>query len=97
MAPRRRPARERQAPVGFVRAEDVQRIVQEALAAAGVQPIARQDQVPVQTQDPVAEIPLQGQVRDQDYEQYSKCWRDFRKCDPRPMEVSQSQRPQMVG
>ena len=47
MAPRRRPARERQAPEGFVRAEDVQRIVQEALAAAGVQPVARQEQVPV--------------------------------------------------
>ena len=65
-----------------MRAEDVQRIVQEALAAAGVQPIARQDQVPVQTQDPVAEIPLQGQVRDQDFEQYSKCLERFQKMRP---------------
>ena len=80
MAPRgRRPARERQAPEGFVRAEDVQRIVQEALAAAGVQPVARQEQVPVQTQDPVAEVPLGGQVRDQDFEQYSKCLERFQK------------------
>ena len=97
MAPRRRLAREREAPEGFVRAEDVQRIVQEALVAAGVQPIARREQIPAQTQDPVAEIPLQGQVRDQDFERYSKCLERFQKCDPSPMEESQSQKPQMVG
>ena len=33
MAPRRRPARGQEAPEGFVHVEDVQRLVQEALAA----------------------------------------------------------------
>ena len=50
MAPRRQPARGargQDAPEGFVRAEDVQRIVQEALVAERAQQAARQEQAPV--------------------------------------------------
>ena len=50
MAPRRQPPRERAAPEGFVRAEDVQRIVQEALAAERARHAAPQE--PAQIPEP---------------------------------------------
>ena len=55
MPPRRRPVREQEAPEGFVRAVDVQRFVQEAVAAERVQQAARQEQARVPDQVPVVD------------------------------------------
>ena len=78
MAPRRRPAREQEAPEGFVRAEDVQRLVQVALAAGQVQ----QEQTSAQEQGPVVERSSEDQAKDLKYERYSKCLEQFQKMRP---------------
>jgi hypothetical protein len=79
MAPRRRPAREREAPEGFVRAEDVQRLVQEAHAAGQA---ARQEQVLAPGSGSVEERSLEDQARDLEYDRYSKCLERFQKMRP---------------
>ena len=73
-APRRRPARERETPEGFLRAEDVQRLVQEALAAGQV---ARQEQTLAPGSGSVEERSLEDQAKDLEYERYSKCLERF--------------------
>ena len=47
MPPRRRPVREQEAPEGYVRAADVQQMVQEALAAERAQQAAHREQARV--------------------------------------------------
>ena len=66
MPPRRRPVQEQEAPEGFVRAEDVQRLVQDALAAGQNQTRAP-DEVP---------------VADMEYERYSRVLARFQKMRP---------------
>ena len=84
MPPRRRPVQEQEAPEGFVRAEDVQRLVQEALAAGTVQQTAGQDQTRVPVQAPVGEQPQMAEVpvADLEYETYSRCLARFQKMRP---------------
>ena len=79
MAPRRRPARERETPEGFVRAEDVQRLVQEAHAAGQV---ARQEQTMAPGSGSVEERSLEDRARDLEYDRYSKCLDRFQKMRP---------------
>jgi hypothetical protein len=62
-----------------VRAEDVQRLVQEALAAGQA---TQQGQIPLQAQDSGADRPLERQDRDLEYERYSKCLERFQKMRP---------------
>ena len=52
-----------------MRAEDVQRLVQEALAAERAQQATRQEQTLAQGPGLVLESPLEDQVRDLEYEQ----------------------------
>ena len=79
MAPRRRPAREQETPEGFVRAKDVQHLVQEALAAGQV---ARQEQTLAPGSGSVDERSLEDQAKDLQYERYSKCLERFQKMRP---------------
>ena len=82
MAPRRQPtrgARGREAPEGFVRVEDVQRLVQEALAAEQAQQATQQEQTPAEEPGPILERPLEDHARDLEYERYSKCLERFQK------------------
>ena len=80
-----------------MRAEDVQRIVQEAL----LQQVF--NQLPVRNR---FRFRLRTQWQRYRWEDRSgirtlssilSAWKDSRRCDPLPMEVSQSQKPQMVG
>ena len=90
MAPRRQPARGArgpEAPEGFVRVEDVQRLVQEALAAERAQQAAQQEQAPVPEQVLVPEQPLEEEkdpAEDLEYERYSKCFARFQSLRPMP-------------
>ena len=76
--------REQEAPEGFVRAVDVQRFVQEAVAAERVQQAARQEQARVPDQVPVVEQPqlAEDPTDDREYEKYSKCLARFQKMRP---------------
>jgi hypothetical protein len=67
-----------------VRAEDVQRIVQEALAAERAQQAARQEQAPIPEPAPVVEQQVQEQAQDAEYERYSRCLARFQKARPPP-------------
>jgi hypothetical protein len=83
MAPRRQPPRERAAPEGFIRAEDVQRLVQEALAAERAQPAAPQEPAQISELAPVVEQ-QQDAAQDLEYERYSRCLARFQKARPPP-------------
>ena len=80
MPPRRRPVQEQEAPEGFVRAEDVQRLVQEALVAERVQQAVGLEQARVPDQVPIVEQPRLAE--DLEYEKYSKCLARFQKMRP---------------
>ena len=84
MPPRGQPVLERDAPEGFVRAVDVQQIVQEALAAERAQQAAHRDQAQVPDQAPVVGQPqvAKDPIGDWEYERYSKCLARFQKMRP---------------
>ena len=84
MPPRRRPEREQEAPEGYVRAAEVQRMVQEALAAERAQQAAHREQARVADQAPVIGQPQVAvdSVSDREYERYSKCLVRFQKMRP---------------
>ena len=76
--------REQEAPEGYVRAADVQQMVQEALAAERAQQAAHREQARVPDQAPTVGQPqeVEGSASDREYERYSKCLARFQKMRP---------------
>lgn len=76
MPPRRAQARDPVVPEGYVRAEDVQRMIDEALAERDRRQV-QQDPPPAQAQ-PQVEV----QLDEPDLERYSRCLAQFQKMRP---------------